>query len=297
MGRGLDPRGIVHNLKRNTRRRLHAIVREDRRTSAEVQIGQRILVGQWKSQTAAGTPPTLAETGFRVFSQFEEDGLLLFLATTLGLTRHTFVDVGAADGINSNCANLALNHGWTGLFIDGAAENVERGREFYAKHASTWLYPPTFVQAMVRRENINEVIRNAGFEGEVDVLSVDIDGNDYWVWDAIDCISPNVVIIETHIEFGLQPIVVPYDADYVFPGQHEQYHGASPVAMAKLADKKGYRLVGANRYGFNTIYVKRGLGEELVPEVSVESILHHPRTAERQRLFDEISDWEYVVPD
>ncbi|MEM3443286.1 MAG: hypothetical protein QXP04_00160 [Candidatus Nanoarchaeia archaeon] len=109
--------------------------------------------------------------------------------------------------------------------------------------------------------------------------------------------EPRVVIIETHIEFGMNPIVVPYDKDYVCPGKHPDYHGASPVAMEKLAKKKGYRLIGANRYGFNTIYMKNGIGEDIFPAVSVESILQHPRNAERQKLFEPIKDWEYIKVD
>ncbi|MEM3580577.1 MAG: hypothetical protein QXQ64_04850 [Candidatus Bathyarchaeia archaeon] len=95
----------------------------------------------------------------------------------------------------------------------------------------------------------------------------------------------------------MNPIVVPYDKDYVCPGKHPDYHGASPVAMEKLAKKKGYRLIGANRYGFNTIYMKNGIGEDIFPAVSVESILQHPRNAERQKLFEPIKDWEYIKVD
>ena len=111
-------------------------------------------------------------------------------------------------------------------------------------------------------------------------MSIDIDGNDYWVWDAISVTSPKAVIIETHIEFGLKNIVVPYDKDYVYPGRHPDYHGASPVAMEKLARRKGYRLVGANRLGFNTIYLREGLAP-ILPTVSVGSILSHPQPGAR----------------
>lgn len=257
------------------------------------QMAQRNLVATWKQSLAAGVNLPFCEVGFRNYSQFEEDGLLLYLLTAIGSPNRTFVDIGGADGINSNCANLALNHGWTGLFIDGDEQGIERGKSYYSRHSGTWAYSPDFVCAMIGRENINELIESAGFSGEVDLLSIDIDGNDYWVWDALDCITPRVVIIETHVEFGMNSIVVPYDPDYVYPGKHPQYHGASPVAMAKLARKKGYRLVGANNYGFNTIYVRDGIATDLFPEVPVESILQHPRNAERAKLFQEIKDWNY----
>lgn len=110
---------------------------------------------------------------------------------------------------------------------------------------------------------------------------------------ALSVIEPQVVIIKTHIEFGMRSIVVPYYKDYRCPGNHPDYFGASPVAMAKLA-KKGCRLAGANNYGFNTIHIKNGIGEELLPEATVESILSHPRNGERARLFESIKDWEYL---
>jgi hypothetical protein len=239
--------------------------------------------------------PSVFDVGYRVFSQFDEDGILLFLFAVIGIKSETFVDIGSGDGIhNSNCANLAINFGWLGLFIDGNESLIARGREFYSKHPDTFLYPPQFVHAMVTRENVNQLIKDAGFEGEVDLLSIDIDGNDYWVWDALEVVQPRVVIIETHIEFGFRNIVVPYDREYVYPGRHPDYHGASPVAMVNLARRRGYRLVGSNRFGFNTIYVRNEEGADLIPTVSVEAILRHPRNRERFELFEAIKDWPYV---
>jgi hypothetical protein len=264
------------------------------RTTPQVVLGQRILVEQWKQAAATGRVPSFRDVGFRVFSQFEEDGILLFIFSLIGDGNRTFLDVGSGDGINSNCANLALNFGWSGLFIDGDSESIERGRQFYANHPNTWAYPPQFRHAMVTRENFDALVAESGIGPDIDLFSIDIDGNDYWVWDALERVQPRVVIVETHTEFGMRNIVVPYDPNYVYPGKHPTYHGASPVAMANLAAKKGYRLVGCNNYGFNTIYVKCGVGESLLPEVPVESVLEHPRNAEREKLFDEIKDWEYV---
>jgi len=129
------------------------------------------------------------------------------------------------------------------------------------------------------------------------VLSIDIDGNDYWVWNALEAVSPNVVIIETHVEFGMRNIVVPYDPNYFFPGKHPVYHGASPIAMVNLAKKKGYRLVGANELGFNFIFVKNGLADDDIPEVTVESVLTHPSVKESWKRFEPIKDWEFLSPE
>ncbi|MFC2138065.1 hypothetical protein ACFLTE_07825 [Bacteroidota bacterium] len=257
---------------------------------------QRKLYMHYKECLNNNNLPKLSDTGFSVFSQFEEDGLLLYIFAIIGEINKTFIEIGSNNGINSNCANLFFHFGWHGLFIDGDRKCINRGIQFYSKYPHPWNYQPKFICDMVKRENINEIIKEAGFEGEIDLMSIDINGNDYWIWDAIEIIKPNVVIIETHIEFGLNNIVVPYDPNYFYPGKHKHYHGASPVAMKKLADKKGYRLVGANQLGFNTIYIKRGVGDELIPEVDVESILQHRSVKECYKSFEEIKDWEYINP-
>jgi hypothetical protein len=244
-----------------------------------------------------GSVPKFSETGFRVFSQFEEDGKLLFIFSLIGMDNKIFVEIGSDDGINSNSSNLFFNFGWHGLFIDGNSNAIRRGRKFYSRYPHPWSFPPYFSCSMVKRENINEIITSSGISGEIGLLSIDIDGNDYWIWDAITVINPRVVLIETHNEFGMENIVVPYDPSYFYPGKHPVYHGASPVAMAKLAKQKGYRLVGANDLGFNFFFVKNGFADELLPEVSVESVLKHPSAKAAYAKFEEIKGWEYLRPE
>ncbi|MDT0558714.1 hypothetical protein RM697_08650 [Ichthyenterobacterium sp. W332] len=264
------------------------------RWSASVQISQRKLYLKYQEQLKTNTLSTISETGFRVFSQFEEDGMLLFVFSVLGMPHKTFVEIGSDDGINSNSANLYFNFGWHGLFIDGNSKSIKRGRKFFSKYPHPWFYKPKFENAIVTKDNINDLINSNGFNGDIGLLSIDIDGNDYWIWEAIDAITPQVVIIETHREFGLKNIVVPYDANYTYPGKHPLYNGASPVAMVNLAKKKGYRLVGANALGFNFIFIKNGLADDAIPEVSVASVLTHPSVAESQKGFDDIKDWDYI---
>jgi hypothetical protein len=268
--------------------------RLEAKASPHTKVLQRQLFNYYQQEIKDGKRWDICDTGFRNYSQFEEDGILLYVFAAIGATNRTFVDIGSGNGINSNCANLAINFGWDGVFIDGNENNISTGRSYYEKQPDTWAYPPRFVHAFIQRENINQLIERQGFSGIVDLVSIDLDGNDYWIWDALTTIQPRVVIIETHIEFGLNSIVVPYDKDYFYPGKHPHYHGASPVAMVKLANKKGYRLVGSNLYGFNTIYVRNGVGEDVLPEVTVESILSHPRNQERFKLFEPIKDWEYI---
>ena len=105
--------------------------------SAQTKIAQRHLYHYYRNLALTGSVPSLRETGFRCFSQFEEDGKLLFIFAMLGQPSGAFVDIGSADGINSNCANLALNFGWRGVFIDGNENSIIRGREFYENHPDT----------------------------------------------------------------------------------------------------------------------------------------------------------------
>jgi hypothetical protein len=270
----------------------------DPRTSPATKLAISALHDQWRTHAKTGQPlPDNLGGGARIFSQFEEDGLLIYLDAVLELENKSFVDVGSANGINSNCANLALNMGWHGLFIDGNSASIAQGRKYYESHPDTMLFPPVFVAAFITRENINDLILKAGFSGPVGIMSIDIDGNDYWVWEALNVVDPAVVVIETHIEFGMRDIVVPYDSNHAYPGKHPDYFSASPVAMVKLAHRKGYRLVGANRYGFNLIFVKKGLREERVPEVSLDSVLQHPRYFARLNRFEAIKDWKYETPE
>jgi hypothetical protein len=274
---------------------LHRAFNNVLKSSYGTKVTQRNLFVQYQHMARTGQDlPPIEDTGYRIYSQFDEDGIFVFLFSVLGVKSKTFIEIGSADGINSNCANLAVNFGWHGLFIDGSEAAIARGKRFYRRQPDNFLYPPKFICAKVKRSNVNDLISKAGFEGEIDLLSIDIDGNDYWIWDVLDCTQPRVVCIETHIEFGYNDIVVPYDEDYVYPGAHPDYHGASPVAMLKLANRKGYRLVGANLYGFNTIYVRYDLGNNLIPTRTVEDILKHPRNKERFELFKAIKDMPFV---
>lgn len=250
------------------------------RFNAATQISQRHIFNYYRQLSKERKAIPLVETGFKIFSQFEEDGKLLYIFSVIGMANNTFIEIGSNDGINSNCANLYFNFSWKGLFIDADKRNIERGRYIYSKYPSTWHYPPKFIQAKVTRENINDLISKSGIDSNIGLLSIDIDGNDYWVWDAIDCVEPDCVVIESYVEFGAEDKVTPYNKDYMPTGKTPLNYGASPLAITNLAKKKGYNLVGANEYGFNLIFVKKELTCDLLPEVSLESVLNHPSIQE-----------------
>lgn len=222
--------------------------------------------------------PEIADVGFRVFSQNDEDGILLYIFSLIGTVNKKVVEVCAADGIQCNSANLIINHGWTGLLFEGDEEAVKKGRAFYANCKDTHIFPPQFVHAWIDAECINTLISSHGFKNEIDLLIVDMDGVDYWIWKAIDCIKPRVVIVEYQDIWGAErSVTVPYRRDFNRFDIHEDYFGASLPAFVKLGREKGYRLVGCNRYGFNAFFVRSGIGEDILPEVTPQKCLKHPK--------------------
>jgi hypothetical protein len=250
------------------------------KTSPALKVGLRTLQTTYRSAAERGEPlPSVWDTGFRVFSEYDEDGVIFFLLSVLGPGSRRFVDIGAGDGIHaSNCANLAFNLGFHGLFVDADSDRIDEGRAVYARHRDTRRYPPRFVDAFVKTATVDGLLRDAGFVGDVDVLSIDIDGNDYWIWEAMKSISPRIVMIETHDEYGLADVLAPYDEDFVCRRDRpNETVGASPAAMTKLATRLGYRLVGANRLGFNAFYLRNDLAPELVPQIDVADLLWHDR--------------------
>ena len=264
--------------------------------SAASKAMQRSLFLQYRNLLAQRAPlPRLADVGFRVYSQTDEDGIILFLFSVIGATNKIFVEIGVGNGVECNCANLAINFGWHGLFIDSNDEAIASGIKFYSTHPDTRIFPPKFLSAMVSRENVNDVISNAGFRGEIDFLSIDIDGMDYWIWETIECVDPRVVVVEANGKFGMRSITVPYDANWVYNHEaHPHYHGASLPALTKLANRKGYRLVGTNRFGYNAFYVRNDIAQDILPVVTIESCRTHPTRENDEKIFERISHLPYV---
>jgi len=283
---------MIKPIKEFLKSRLYYFFIRGRLTPA-VGIQQRQLFHHYTQCMASGELPGIENTGYKVFSQFEEDGKLLYILALIGMKTRRFIEIGSDDGINSNCANLYFHFGYHGLFIDGNRSAIRRGERFYGRYPNRYWYAPQFLQAIITRENVNDLLEKQGYTGDIDLLSIDIDGNDYWVWDALEVCTPRVVIIETNVEFGLRNLVVPYDPDYCYPGIHPIYHGASAEAMVKLGHKKGYRCVGANDYGSNLIFVKEELCGDLLPAHTPEEILSHPSALASFHRFDEISGFIY----
>jgi len=172
-----------------------------------------------------------------------------------------FIEIGVGDYKEANTRFLLENNNWRGLIIDADKRvlNVTK-EEIY------WKYDLTAVCAFITRENINHIIAEKGFKGEIGLLSIDIDGNDYWIWEAIDVVDPIIVIIEYNSVFGSEhAIVVPYDPNFNRTRAHYSnlYWGASIKALCLLAEKKGYVFVGSNSNGNNAYFIRRDKAKSL----------------------------------
>ncbi len=253
-------------------------------TAPATPEAQRVLWLEYRRmELQAASRLSFRDVGFRRYSQTDEDGILLYIFGLINSPHRTCVEICCGNGIECNTANLIVNHGWHGLLVDGDAAAIEVGRNFYAASADTHFYPPQMSSAWVTAENVNELISGHGIEGEVDLLSIDVDGNDYWIWKAITVIQPRVVVVEYQDILGPERSwTIPYRPDFkasdyeVNRGSPPNYGGASLSAYARLGASKGYRLVGCNRYGYNAFFVRTDLGGEVLPEVSVASCFGHP---------------------
>ena len=241
----------------------------------------------------------LHTVGFKTFSQNEEDGILLYIFSLIGTTNKKCLEICAGTGVESNTANLIVNHAWTGLLFDGDQKNVDIARQFYTLHPNTHIYPPKVLKAWINKENINELISGGGLEGEIDLLSLDIDGIDFYVWQAIECVTPRVVVLEINHLWGHEKsVTVPYDKNFVadFTEHGSDYAGASLAAFIKLGNRKGYQFIGTNRFATNAFFIRKSIQHESLSEVTdTQKCFAHPRAQfgihER---FENISGREWV---
>jgi hypothetical protein len=264
--------------------------RVDKGTQTLLHLAYRDLLRQGKPL------PKLDEVGFRAFSQFDEDGILLYLFSLLGAAHKTSVEICAGVGYECNTANLIINHAWDGLLVDGNPENVRVARAFYGRYPDTFWRPPTILHAWVDAETINDRISENGFTGEIDLLSLDMDGVDFWIWKAITCVNPRIVVVEFNdcIPADIS-VAVPYDRSFMCSDEKPGYLNASLAAWVKLGRDKGYRLVGSNRNALNAFFVRNDLRPDLLPEVSAASCLDDRVTRNKSARWATMSAWDWVT--
>jgi hypothetical protein len=244
----------------------------------------QLQLGAIESRRVAALPVTdLREAEFKVFSQFGEDGIIQYLIHQVPIENDTFVEFGVESYAESNTRFLLSHDNWRGLILDGGSEHVQ----FLERSGLLWRHHIDARTAFITRENIDGLIGEAGVRGDIGLLSIDIDGNDYWVLDAIEVVSPRILVVEYNSTFGFEAAVtIPYAAEFERGRAHYSnlYWGASLAALVDVAAKKGYALVGGNSAGNNAFFVRRdvlgGLPEVPVDEAYAEARFRESRTPE-----------------
>ena len=245
--------------------------RLDRSTNNEADETTRIMLGQLCAQQISQVErlARLADAEFRVYSQWGEDGIIQYLASVVPVAERTFVEFGVQDYLESNTRFLLIKDNWSGLVIDCSEEHVRAIRN----DKLSWRHDLTALSAFIDRDNINRLIAQR-FRGEaLGLLSIDLDGNDYWVWQAITRVRPEIVVCEYNSVFGPKLAVsVPYRADFDRTQAHHSnlYFGASLAALCHLANQKGYAFVGSNSAGNNAFFVRSDCLAGLTPLTAAE---------------------------
>ena len=208
----------------------------------------------------------LGDVEFRVTSQWGEDGIIEWLCHNLPECPRSFIEFGVETYAEANTRFLLQNRGWRGLILDGDPASIAELRT----QELIWRHHLTAGVAFITRENINAVIARGGFGGDIGLLSVDIDGADYWVLEAIDVVRPVIIICEFNGLFGdLRRITVPYRPDFQRMKAHYsgQYFGCSIGALKSLCARKGYSFIGTTTSGVNAVFVRDDLAGPVLDSI------------------------------
>lgn len=234
-------------------------------------------------------PEALASRRFGLHSQFEEDGIALSLHAAAGTRTRRFVEIGCGTN-GGNSGILAAELGWEGLMVDANAKAVAEAKLLNPRSI-------TGVAARVTRENVNSLITENGFAGDIDQLSIDIDGNDYWILESLTACRPRVLILEYNSAFGPSAkATVPYAKNFVRPLDDELsrlYFGASISALEELAREKGYGLVAVEPHGANAFFLADDVATEIPrrrPEDVYRTLRKHTEAAHDSDLFRRLTD-------
>ena len=231
-----------------------------------IKINQGLILSHhYGSQTSRD----INDYEFKVFSQFGDDGIIQFLTRVIDIEHRTFIEFGVEDFSESNCRFLMQKDNWSGFVIDGSEENIERLKNF----TWYWRHDLQAVAAFINADNINHLLELSGFDGDLGILNIDIDGVDYYVLEAIQRFRPRILITEYNSIFGARrAITVPYRHDFIRTRAHPSnlFYGASLPALQDLASSKGYTFVGCNSAGNNGYFIRDDLMNDQVRSLGVE---------------------------
>jgi len=202
----------------------------------DIKVLHGKLLAQAHLQNLPALKKDIRQAEFKVFSQWGDDGIIQFLVSYLDIPTKTFIEFGVEDYSESNTRFLLINNNWKGVVLDGNPKDIQ----YIQEDEIYWRHDLTAKQVFVTAENINQVIKESGFTGEIGLLHIDIDGNDYWVWKSIEVVNPIIVIVEYNSVFGMdRAITVPYNPSFDRTEAHytNLYFGASLKALVVLTKK------------------------------------------------------------
>ena len=198
----------------------------------------------------------LNDNEFKVFSQFGEDGIIQFLINKTKTQKKNFIEFGVENYEEANTRFLLENDNWSGLVLDSDENHIN----YIKKQDYYWRYNLKAKKCLITKNNIDEAIKQSSLSDSLGLLSIDVDGNDYWIWEAINSCNPDIVIIEYNARFGpKRSVTIPYEEKFNrnMNTKSKICYGASLSALFKLGQKKGYDLVGTNQNGNNAFFVKK----------------------------------------
>lgn len=255
------------------------------RTIDEIKINQGLILSKLNLKN---NDQSINSREFKIFSQWGEDGIIQYLTNLIPIKNRTFIEIGVEDFNESNCRFLLMKDNWQGFVIDGSTENINKIKNSYFY----WKYAINAFHAFVTVENINAVLQESDFHEDIGILSIDIDGNDWFILQAITTYSPRILICEYNETFGKdRKISVPYDANFYRTEKHYSnlYFGASLAAIIFLAEQKGYSFVGINSNCNNAFFVKNDLMNENIPRVSIDDAYRHSNIRESRNKFGKLT--------
>ena len=199
-----------------------------------------------------------------LFSQNGEDGIIRYIFSQIGFDSRYFVEFGFG-AHQCNSLRLILHENFKGLMMDGSEEQC---RIFNLTCKAKGISDVHAVIAFIDRDNLEHLIRSNNIPAEIDFLSIDVDGNDYWFWRCLQCINPRVICIEYNSGIGSKySWTIPYNKEFERFSAHPSgfFAGASIKALESLGEKKGYRLVGCDTTGTNAFFLRNDLGNNQIP--------------------------------
>jgi hypothetical protein len=246
----------LRKIRQEQRRQLELLLRTQRAVDALVRAA-------YVEHETLDFPQRLTVRRFGLLSQNSEDGIVLELLREGVQSSRRFVEIGCG-GNGGNSGFLATELGFSGVMLDGSSDAVAESRlRFNSERV-------TVAAARVTRENVDELLTGHGITGEIDVLSIDIDGNEIWIWERLSACSPRLVIVEYNAFFGpSRAVAVPYDPAFSHDGS--AYFGASLAAFVRMGARKGYRLVAVEQRGANAFFLRDDVAPQ-IPGCSSESV-------------------------